>query len=74
MGKCDFYICYCWCSDKESDYQMQEMKETGLLFLGQKEALEQEMATQFSILAQNISWREEPGGLLSMGSERVRHD
>ena len=35
---------------------------------------EMEMATHSSILAWRISWTEEPGGLLSMGSHRVRHD
>ena len=37
-------------------------------------ALEKEMATHSSILAWRIPWTEEPGGLLSMGSHRVRHD
>ena len=32
------------------------------------------MATHFSILAREIPWTEEPGGLQSMGSQRVRHD
>ena len=32
------------------------------------------MATHFSILAWNIPWTEEPGGLLSLGSQRVRHN
>ena len=32
------------------------------------------MATQSSILAWRIPWTEEPGGLQSMGSQRVRHD
>ena len=32
------------------------------------------MATHPSILAWRISWTEEPGGLPSMGSHRVRHD
>ena len=31
-------------------------------------------ATQSSILAWRIPWTEEPGGLWSMGSQRVRHD
>ena len=43
-------------------------------FLGQEDPLEQEMATHFSILAWEISWTEEPGGLQSMGSQRVGHD
>ena len=37
-------------------------------------ALEKEMATHSSILAQRIPGMEEPGGLLSMGSHRVRQD
>ena len=36
--------------------------------------LEKEMATHSSILAWTILWTEEPSGLLSMGSHRVRHD
>ena len=36
--------------------------------------LEKEMATDSSILAWEILWTEEPGGLQSMGSQRVRHD
>ena len=39
-----------------------------------EEDLEEEMATQSSILAWKISWTEELGGLQSMGSHRVRHD
>ena len=34
----------------------------------------EEMATHSSILAWKIPWTEDPGGLLSMGSQRVRHD
>ena len=37
-------------------------------------ALEKEMATHSSTLAWRIPWMEEPGGLQSMGSRRVRHD
>ena len=36
--------------------------------------LEREMATHSSILAWRIPWTEDPGGLLFMGSQRVRHD
>ena len=36
--------------------------------------LEKEMATHSSILAWKIPWTEAPGGLQSMGSQRVRHD
>ena len=38
------------------------------------EFLEKEMATQSSILAWRIPWTEEPGGLQSMESQRIRHD
>ena len=41
---------------------------------GQEDPLEEEMATQASILAWEIPWTEEPGGLQSMGSQRVRQD
>ena len=36
--------------------------------------LEKEMATHYSILAWRIPWIEEPGGLQSMGFQRVKHD
>ena len=42
--------------------------------LGWEDPLEKEMATHFSILAWRISWTEEPGGLQSVGSQRVGHD
>ena len=42
--------------------------------LGWEDPLEKEMATHSSILAWKISWTEEPGGLQSMGSQRVSHD
>ena len=42
--------------------------------LGQEHPLEEGMATLSSILACRIPWTEEPGGLWSMGSQRVRHD
>ena len=42
--------------------------------LGQKDALEKEMATHSSIPAWPMPWTEEPGGLQSMGSQRVGHD
>ena len=42
--------------------------------LGQEDPLEKGMATHSSILAWRIPWTEEPGGLQSTGSHRVRHD
>ena len=50
------------------------MEETWVQSLGWEDALEKETATHSSILAWKISWTEEPGGLQSMGSQRVRHD
>ena len=49
-------------------------QETWVPFLGQKDPLEKAVATHSSILAWRIPWTEEPGGLQSMGSQRVRHD
>ena len=45
-----------------------------VLSLGREDPLKDGMATHFSILAWRIPWTEEPGGLLSMGLQRVRHD
>ena len=42
--------------------------------LSREDSLEEEMATHSSILAWEISWTQEPGGLQSMGSRRVGHD
>ena len=49
---------------------MQETQETWVRSLGQEDPLEEEMATHSSILAWEILWTEEPGGLQSMGSQR----
>ena len=50
------------------------MQETQGQSLGQEDPLEEEMAIHFSILAWRILWTEEPGGLQSMGLQRVGHD
>ena len=42
--------------------------------LGQKDPLEEEMATHSSILAWKVPQTEDPGGLQSMGLQRVRHN
>ena len=49
------------------------MPETSVQSLGWKEPLKEEMATHSSILAWEIPWTEEPGGLQSMGLQRVGH-
>ena len=50
------------------------IQETWVQSLGQEDALEKGMATHSSIVAWEIPWTEEPGGLQSMGSQRVGHD
>ena len=50
------------------------MQETWIRSLGWEDSLEKGMATHSSILAWKIPWAEEPGGLQSMGLQRVRHD
>ena len=50
------------------------MWETQVRSLGWEDPLEKEMATHSSTLAWRIPWMEEPGGLQSMGSQRVGHD
>ena len=42
--------------------------------LGQEDPLEEEIATHSSVLAWDIPWTEEPDGLQSTGSQRVRYD
>ena len=53
---------------------MKELQEMPVQSLGQEDSLEEEMAMHSSILAWEIPWTEKPGGLQSMGSQRVRHD
>ena len=50
------------------------VQETWVRSLGWKDPLAKEMATHSSILAWKIPWTEEPGGLQSMGSQRVGYD
>ena len=50
------------------------MQETWVRFLGGEDPLEKEVATHSSLLAWRMPWTEEPGGLQSMGSQRIRHD
>ena len=50
------------------------MQETQVQSLGQEDSLEEAMATHSNILAWRIPWTEEPGGLQSMGSQKVGHD
>ena len=50
------------------------MQETQVLSLDWDDPLDKEMANLPSTLAWEIPWAEDPGGLQSMGSQRVRHD
>ena len=50
------------------------MQETWVQSLGGEDTLEKGMATHSRILAWTIPWTEEPGGLQSVGLQRIRHD
>ena len=50
------------------------VQENRVRSLGQEDPLKKEMATHSCILAWKIPWTEEPGGLQSMGSQRIGHD
>ena len=67
---------YSACSSQVMQWQRiyMPMQETQVQSLGGKDLLEKGMATHSSILVRNIPWTEEPHGLQSMGSQRVRHD
>ena len=53
---------------------MQETEEAQVRSLGQEDPLEEEVAAHSSILAWRIPRTEEPGGLQSAGSQKVRQD
>ena len=50
------------------------MWETWVRSLGWEDPLEKDMATYSSVLAWSVPWTEKPGGLQSMGSQRVEYD
>ena len=50
------------------------MQETRVQSLGWEDPLEKEMATFSSVLAWSVPWTEKPGGLQSMGLQRVEYD
>ena len=53
---------------------MQETQGMLVRSQGLEDPLEKEMATHSSILAWRIPWTEDPGGLQSIGLQRVRHN
>ena len=59
---------------KRTHLPKQKMQEMWVQSLGQEDPLEEGMGTHSSILAWKILWTEEPGGLWSIGSQRVGHD
>ena len=54
--------------------RLPEIQETWVRSLGWEDPLEEEMAAHSSVLTWRIPWTEEPGGLQSMGSQRVGHN
>ena len=58
---------------KSPSANARDTRDVGLI-LGSEGSLEEGMATHSSILAWRILWTEEPGGLQSIGSQRVEHD
>ena len=62
------------CSAVKNLPTMQEPQEMSVPSLGWKDLLEEGIVTHSSILAWRVPWTEEPGGLLSIGSQAVGHD
>ena len=77
MGKTNFLVpslAYRACLVAQMLKNLPAMKETWIQFLSQEDPLEKEMAAHYSILAWRVPWTEEPGGLQSIGLQRVGHD
>ena len=77
------YIGHCYFESLTSDWislvaqmakRLPTMRETQVQSLGREDPLEKEMATHSSTLAWRIPWMEEPGGLQSMGPQKVGHN
>ena len=58
----------------QTEKNLLAMQETWVRSLGWEDPIEKGIATHSSIPAWRIQWTEEPGGLQSMGSQRVGHD
>ena len=58
----------------QREKRLPAMRETWAQSLGWEDPLEKEMATHSSILAWEIPWSEDPGGLQSMGLQKVGHE
>ena len=62
------------CSVVKNSPTVQARPETRVRSLSQEDPLEEKMATHSRILAWEVAWTEEPGGLQSMRSQRAGHD
>ena len=60
--------------DMTEQLSLSLMQETWVRSLSREDPLEKDMGTHSSVLAWEIPWTEEPGGLQSVGSRRVKHD
>ena len=63
-----------WLSGQRIFLQRRTLRQMRVWSPGREDPLEEGMATHSSILAREIPWTEEPGGLQSRGSQRIRHD
>ena len=68
------HVCMCIGGGGPVVKNLPAMQETHVQSLGWKDSLEEEMEAHSGILAWTIPWIEEPGGLQSMGSQRVGHN
>ena len=69
-----YNIVLSWISVAQTVENLPAMRETRVPSLGQKDPLEEGVATHSCILAWGIPWTEEPGRLQSVGPQRVGHD
>ena len=70
----DYFVSYGASLVAQTIKNLSAMKETWVRSLGQEDPLQKGMATHSSILAWRIPWTEEPGGLQSIGSQRIWHN
>ena len=75
IGLIWYRVAYKWASlVAQTVNNLPAMQETQVQSQDQEDPLEKGMATHSGILAWRIAWTEEPGGIQSMGSQRVGHD
>ena len=70
----NIYFLFCASMVAQMVKNLPAMPEIWVPSLGQEDPLEKETATYSSILAWEIQWTEDTGGLQSIGSQRIRHD